>query len=219
MSMQTVFGLLGKTLLLTLRGFLLFVPSFLVFAVLSRPEIIMNRGLPIVQIANQPTIHEIIPNTRWDSLKPCGTAFDEQQEFNAARQCVNQKAWKDSPISLDLEIPRCFIITVNSPDVFGDESGTFNFIPITSMFGDVGAVLGVYQPATRTVYIVENVDAAQVYRHETQHYMLHIHSPETGGGGHHQEIWHECEAPYYSPSIEAKMIGAIKELHKPQKSK
>jgi len=215
---KLLLGFILDAIRVSVKCFLLFLPSLLVYTVLTQPAIIMNRGLPLVEIANQPLIHELLPHTRWGDLKPCGTVFDEQEEFNKARQCVNQTAWRKRPVSEELEIPRCYIVSASSPDVYSEKTGTFNFIPVVDIYG-IGAVLGVYQPETRTVFIVENIDAAQVYRHETQHYMLHEHDPETRGGGHHQEIWQSCEAPYYSPSIEAKMIGAIKDFSKPKAEK
>lgn len=99
--------------------------------------------------------------------------------------------------NLDLPIPRCFIVKAQSPNVLSRDG--INFIMIFDMTG-VGAVVGVYQPETRTVFVVENTDAALIYRHELQHYFLHIHDPETAGGGHDQPIWQHCEPPYYTPS-------------------
>lgn len=215
MSMIKLFGMLINGMVLTLRVALLFLPSLLVYVVLTHPEIIMNRGQSLVEVVDKTPIHALLSNTRWNDLKPCGVAFNEQEQFDQARECVNKKTWKKSPISSTLEIPRCFIVSASSPDVYSDKSKTFNFIPMVDMFS-VGAVLGVYHPETRTVFIVENIDAAMVYRHETQHYMLHEHDPKTRGAGHDQDIWTDCEPPYYSPTVEAQMIAAIKEINRGQ---
>lgn len=210
--MRLLFGLLLTVLTGAIRCAFVVLPSFLVFVVLSRPEIVMNRGVSLVQSADRPKIHELLPNSRWSDLKPCGEFFDEQKNFDQALSCVNSQVWTKSPLSTETAIPRCFVISAGSPDIYSDRSKTFNFIPIADMFGNIGAVVGVYQPETRTVFVVENVDAPKVYRHELQHFFLHLHDPITAGGGHHQEIWHKCEEPYYSPSIEAKMISAIKAI-------
>lgn len=214
--MRLLFSLILDVIFVSCKMLSLILPSLLVYVVLMQPQIIMNRGVNVITAAKPDKIHELIPNSRWSDLKPCGELFDEQEEYNKALQCVNEKVWTKRPQPATA-IPRCFIISTSSPDVYSDRSETFNFVPVRDIFGQVGAVLGVYQPETRTVFIVENVDSAQVYRHELQHFFLHLHDPETQGGGHHQEIWHQCEEGYYSPSIKAKMIGAIKEIDKDTK--
>jgi hypothetical protein len=180
--------------------------TLVILAFVIQPSLVLNSGKSNpVTASDRAMIHELFPNSSWNDLEPCGLHFDEQKEFNTALQCVNQKVWPQTPITKEefTHIPRCFIVKAKSPDVFTSPKAGFNFWPIFEMTPrgpGVGAVVGVYQPETRTVYIVENVDAAMVYRHELQHYFLHIHNPETGGGGHFQEIWKQCEPPYYTPS-------------------
>lgn len=193
----------------------LLLPAFLVFVVLNQPSILLNRGIPVINDAQEGLVHEILPRTRWGNLKPCSQYFDEQEHFERALSCVNDKVWPDSPL-VDTDLsplvpPRCFIVSAESPDVFSAPDGTFNFIPLIDIFG-IGAVVGVYQPETRTVFVVENVDAAMVYRHELQHVFLHLHNPETGGGGHYQDIWKKCEPPYYTPTVKAEVSATLKDL-------
>lgn len=209
--MRLLFNLLLDSVFVCCKLLSLVLPSVLVYMVLSQPQIIMNRSEKLIVAAHSDKIHEIIPNTRWSDLKPCGQFFDEQAEYEKAIQCVNEKVWSKRPVH-PVNIPRCFIVSSSSPDVFADNSGTFNAILIADGFGRIGSVLGVYQPETRTVFVVENVDSAKVYRHELQHYFLHNHDPETEGGGHDQKIWQHCEEPYYTPSVKAKMIGAINNI-------
>ena len=209
--MQTIFRLVKTLLSVSTKTVIILLPSFLVYFVLTQPEIIMNRGIPLIQISNPDKIHEILPNTKWSHMKPCGQFFDEQKEFNRALQCVNTHVWHEKPLN-KVAIPRCFIVSASSPDVLSTKDKLFNFIPLQTLFG-LGAVVGVYEPETMTVFVVENVDAAQVYRHELQHFFLHLYDPKTGGGGHHQDIWKKCEEPYYPPSIKAKLIAAIEEAN------
>jgi hypothetical protein len=193
-----------------------------VFASIVAPPIALLRGESLAAQATDATIiHELFPRSSWNDLEPCGLHFNEQEEFNKALQCVNTNVWPDSPIVKEefTHIPRCFIVKAHSPDVYTSPKAGFNFWPMfepTPMGIAVGAVVGVYQPETRTVYIVENIDAAMVYRHELQHYFLHEHDPETGGGGHHQKIWEKCEPPYYTPSDKVKSADEPKATPKPE---
>ena len=200
--------------------------STFVLSVIYQPQLDLIRGESVPGQGNDPQanymIHELFPHASWNDLEPCGLHFDEQKEFNTALQCVNKNVWPDSPItdSTVTHIPRCFIVKAKTVDVYTKPEIGFNFIPIfepTPMGIEVGAVVGVYQPETRTVYIIENVDAPMIYRHELQHYFLHAHNPETGGGGHHQEIWQKCEPPYYDPSDKVK--AGVKPAPTEKKSK
>jgi len=126
---------------------------------------------------------------------------------------VNE-VWKESPLK-NPDLPRCYVLTVNSPDVFWNENG-FNFFPIyipTTKLNEykIRRVVGIYQPPTKTVFIVENFDTEQVYRHELQHYFLHLHDSKSQGMGHHQKIWKECEPPRYQRSIKTIVMRMIEE--------
>jgi hypothetical protein len=191
--------------------FSLVLPSILVFNVLMQPAILLNRGVPIVHKADHTLIHELFPHSTWDDLEPCGKYFNEREEMGKALQCVNTNVWPDSPLNAQkLNPPRCFVVKANSPNVFSSDKMGFNFIPVFDGLR-MGGVVGVYQPETHTVFVVENVDAAMIYRHELQHYFLHLHDPETEGGGHHQNIWRQCEPPYYEPSIKVKVQAKLSE--------
>lgn len=207
--MRRLFDICTTALWLSIKAFSLTLPALLVYIVLTQPTIVMNRGVPIVSVSDDKKVHDILPNSRWSDMKPCGEFFDEREEFKKALSCVNKNVWDEDPLKLDsTQIPRCFIVSASSPDVFSTEDKVFNFIPVSDGFR-IGAVVGVYQPETRTVFIVENVDAAMIYRHELQHFFLHEHRPSTRGGGHHQKIWQRCEPPYYNPSEKAKSIATV----------
>lgn len=200
-----------KLIKFSLHLFFMLLPTIVLIALIQSGRIEIPGPVFVPKIAKKDQVHEIIPNTKWNHIRPCGEFFDEDREYKKALQCVNEKVWKDSPLSEDreeLNIPRCFIISTSSPDVFGGNGGEFNFVPIMSIFGPA-AVVGVYEPETNSVFVVENVDAPDVYRHELQHYFLHKHNPETGGGGHHQEIWKQCEPPYYTVSKRSKIVGSL----------
>jgi len=205
--MNILLEALASVVFFTFRIFSVILPSLLVYAVLMTPEVSLNRGVPIVSRIDHAAIHELIPNSSWNDLEPCGKYFDEQEQFRKARSCVNKEVWSESPLTeneLEFPIPRCFIIKAQSPNILSKDG--INFIPIFDQDG-VGAIVGVYQPETRTVFVVENIDAPEVYRHELQHYFLHEHDPETEGGGHDQAIWQRCEPPYYEPSERAKKLA------------
>lgn len=205
--MQLLLSALISLIRVTVKLFFAVLPSVLVFAVLTQPDIMMNRGVSIIGRTDHAQIHELFPNSSWNDLEPCGKFFDEQEEFRKARQCVNDNVWPDRQLStneLDFPIPRCYIVKAHGPNVLSKDG--INFIPIFDG-GGIGAVVGVYQPETHTVYVVENVDAKMIYRHELQHYFLHEHDPETSGGGHDQTIWQKCEPPYYTPSDKVKKLA------------
>lgn len=188
------------------RTFFIALPSILVYAVLMNPVILLNRGVPAISKVEHTAIHELFPQSSWNDLVPCGQYFDEQEEFRVARSCVNKEVWSDRPLSedeLEYPIPRCYIVRAQSPNVLSKDG--VNFLPVLDEQG-LGAVVGVYQPETRTVFVVENIDAPAVYRHELQHYFLHEHDPETQGGGHDQLIWEKCEPPFYEPSDKVKRL-------------
>lgn len=199
--------------------FMMLLPTIIFIVLLTKGVIEIPGPILVPKLAHNNNVHELIPHTRWEHLKPCGAIFDEEKEFKKALQCVNKKVWPSTPLPSDresLSIPRCFIISTASPDIFsGTYSQLFNFIPVMTPFGP-GAVLGVYQPETKTVFIVENVDSAMIYRHELQHFFLHLHDPDAKiggelahGGGHFQPIWDECEPPYYSPTKRSELIGSL----------
>jgi hypothetical protein len=190
----------------TVRAFFMVLPSILVLIALST-SLYGDRGASVLTATHHDQIHELFPNSSWNDLAPCGLYFNEQEEFRTARSCVNKNVWESRPLTInekDFPIPRCYIIKAHSPNVLSKDG--INFLPIFDPSG-VGAVVGVYQPETRTVFVVENVDAPMVYRHELQHYFLHEHDPITEGGGHDQEIWSKCEPPYYTPSDKAVALG------------
>jgi hypothetical protein len=208
--MRSFIRIFLDSFLISIKTLAIILPSFLVYMVLTKPDILLHRGSPVIQTDKKDNIHELLPNTKWSSLRPCGEYFDEQAEFDRALQCLNEKVWVSNPQPI-VSIPRCFVVTVGANDVYSDKARSLNFVPIITPLS-VGAIVGVYEPKTRTVFVVENVDANHIYRHELQHFFLHLHDPHTGGGGHHQKLWEQCEAPFYEPSIKAKMISAISSL-------
>ena len=117
--------------------------------------------------------------------------------------------YPDDQISMETIPPRCFIISASSPDVYSKDS--VNFIPLFSIFGR-GAILGYFNTETETLFVVENLDAAAVYRHELQHYFLKLKGG--AGGGHHQDIWKQCDPPYYNSSDKVKILHKLEKLEK-----
>ena len=202
--------------------FCIFAGVFVFFSVIAPPiSLLRGESIAVASSADKQIIHELFPRSTWNDFEPCGLHFNEQEEFNKALQCVNQNVWNKTPITDETvtHLPRCFIVKAKSIDIYTRPDIGFNFVPeffVTPVGIQVGAIVGVYQPETRTVFIVENVDAPMIYRHELQHYFLHAHNPETGGGGHHQEIWEKCEPPYYTPSDKVKSLAAPKAKPTPE---
>lgn len=189
--------------------FAAFLPSLILIALIQHGVIYLPEPNIVPVVSHKQHVHDILPHTRWEHMKPCGTLFDERIEFQKALSCVNEKVWPNSPIpnNKNTVAPRCFLVSTSSPDVAGDEEG-FNFIPMMTPMG-IAAIVGIYDPDTHTVFVVENVDAPMVYRHELQHRFLHMHDPITEGGGHYQDIWKKCEPPYYESSERSKIIGRL----------
>ena len=156
------------------------------------------------QTVQQGSIHPAFPLTRWSHTRPCGVAFDEVKEFLRAQSCANTSL-RLGKAAFHVPAPRCFIVTTDSPDV--KQKGHVNFAQIGS-----GGIVGIYQTEMFTLFIIENDDSANIYRHELQHYFQHLDDPKTGGGGHEGTIWEKCEAAQYVPSARAKAIHDAKNL-------
>jgi hypothetical protein len=151
-------------------------------------------------------------NTEWTHLVPCGVYLNELEEMKTALQCVNSKVYKDSKIPENTVIPRCFVVTAASPDVYS--VGGVNFIPLITLF-EKGSILGYFDTDTNTVFVVENLDIKKVYRHELQHYFLKLKGGT--GGGHDQDIWKQCEEPYYDKSDKVKLLEKLERLEELEK--
>lgn len=197
-----------------LKWISIFVVAILLAAQIAGNPIPVVPGIPTPSpIVGSKQIHEIIPHTRWSHLRPCGAYLDEQEEFAAARQCVNSKVplFKKKPVPQTALVPRCFVITTDSPNVL--QGPSHNAIPIIDIFrGRMGGILGFYDSSTQTVYVVENVDVAQIYRHELQHHFQHI----TGHTVNHEgEVWNKCEPPLYEPSKTSILVHRL--LNQPTK--
>lgn len=220
------FRFLGQVLCfsikLSFRVTLAALPALLVLLVLTQPSIQreIQSGKVIIKTTNVggPVGGEFgpFPGTRWNQVEPCGVYFNEQEEFNSALQCVNENVWPDDPIAEESMIPRCFVVSAESPDVFSDGFGV-NVVPIIlfTPFGIVqSAIVGYYDTDTNSIFIVENEDAAGIYRHELQHLFLDLHDEASDGGGHFQYIWQACEPPYYKPSVRAQIQGILEDYER-----
>lgn len=201
-----------------IQSYIVFIFSFLFlfhFLMLYGTEqniISLLVAKPVVQkrINYPPPTHKVLTsNTTWNHLIPCGVYFNEIEEMNTALQCANKKVYIEDPIDESTVIPRCFIISSASPDVYHRKG--YNFIFYNSFFGS-GGVVGYFDTDTDTVFVVENEDARKIYRHELQHFFLKLKGGT--GGGHHQEIWKQCEAPYYEESERVKLIHKLEKLEK-----
>lgn len=140
----------------------------------------------------------ILPFTTSEYLIPCGKFFNELEQFNLAKECVEKKVFKDKELSkTEINIPACFIISKQSPDVQSSKDGSYNFISFSIFSG--GHIAGFYTDYDHTIYMVENLDITETYRHELQHYFLNLVTGD-GNASHDHSIWKECEPPYWSPN-------------------
>lgn len=204
----------------TFRASVALLPALLVLLTFSlptvhpKPVIPTVPGISTIAHAKDFPAHNFIPKTRWGQLEPCGAHFDEIKEYNKAKQCVNEKVWPEAAggaITQEYP-PRCFVVPAQSADIYRIVDGGYNAIIVFDPIHGIGGVVGFYDPNTRTVFVVENEDAPRIYRHELQHFFLHLYTPETRGGGHYQKIWKECETAYYEPSEKTKLHNAIDHL-------
>jgi len=174
-----------------------------VFGCTPKPIVTDVGGRHVVQthIKTTPLPTEMINNyTNWDNLKPCGAYFNEVKHYERALTCANE-LWKDDPISSEINIPRCFVISSASMGVV--YNGGANLIMVTEFMGAVGY----FDTNTDTVFIVENYNVEGIYRHELQHLFL---KKKTGyGGGHHQQIWKSCEPPYFETPLVGKVVHEL----------
>jgi hypothetical protein len=141
-------------------------------------------------------VHPLIPNTTWDEVVSCSYYFNESEEFAKAISCANQ-LWM-IPLRTSMELPKCYVITHKSKDISSSNNQNYVIFPPNLPYPLAIKIFGVYQPETKTIFIVDNPDVKDIYRHELQHYFLHKKYPWTCGMGHDQEIWKVCEPPYHS---------------------
>lgn len=163
------------------------------------------------KISKPQIIHPFILNTKWSHLRPCSVDLDELKEFRKSLACWNSvypenKLFEDYT-EIEVALPRCYIITTASPDIYSGKTLRFNFIHGLL----VQFTLGFYDFRYKTIYVVENIDSDIIYRHELQHYFLDF-MEKRGGSGHDQEIWKKCEEATYSPTDESNYINKLRDL-------
>jgi hypothetical protein len=161
-------------------------------------------------------IHELLAKTEWKHLEPCGAHFNERKNFEESLSCTN-KALKETgveEVSRNVSIPTCYVITSRSPDVVRAglvNLAIFSWATPTGRIA-IGAVLGFFIPDSEHIFVVENIDVEEIYRHELQHYFLKIagveqtDKPETIHSHHTYDV---CEARTYTKSSKVKELEEI----------
>lgn len=152
-------------------------------------------------------VHQYLQSTGWDHVKPCGAFFREEKEFETAKLCSDAALKKElnKSIPSDLVIPRCFVVLKSSPQVSYSPLYKMNAILLRG-FVRMFAIVGLYEPSSHTIFLVENYDLTMIYRHELQHYFQHIVEPALIEKNHEGLIWDMCEPRTYTPSHEQKEI-------------
>ncbi len=152
--------------------------------------------------------------TTWNDLKPCGAFFEEDVEFLKALECTDKSIREVEKIQVknDVNIPRCFVITTNSKDVYyntelaGNFLHNFDLMSLTSEY-----IMGFYDDRDQTIYLVENLDIRGLYRHEVQHYLLDV-AYEGIDRGHTSSVWNRCEPRYHTPTERQILINRALEV-------
>jgi hypothetical protein len=156
-----------------------------------------------------------IPNTTWSQLRACGAYFDENEEYTRAFKCASPvlKEEYDKELSMSLNPPRCFVIPWDAPDVQFVLTYKTNAI-IHVMFGEIYIILGFYLNSSDTIFLVENYDIAEIYRHELQHYFIDsLNLDRKLNNEHAGTIWEKCEPKEHTTSqAQSDLIDSILKL-------
>jgi len=162
-------------------------------------------GFDVTQykVSDNSAIHPLLPFTTWEHIKPCGAYLNESAEFTQSLSCTNLAlAMNGDPYDLSTEaipIPACYVITADAGDVV--RSGLVNVAVLKYGPMALGAILGFFDPESYRIFIVENIDMDEVYRHEVQHYLLTLVGLELEQETVHTHlVWDVCESRTYSPS-------------------
>lgn len=168
------------------------------------------------RIDTQALVFDLMPNTLWKHIEPCGAHFDEATNFIQARQCVDKALEENGDTKLieDISLPTCYVITNRSPDVIRDGIVNYAVLSTPSLFGHVvvATILGFFDPTTENIFVVENIDIEEIYRHELQHYLLRIAGIEIDNDGstiHTHHTYDVCERRTYTPSKKVKDLENI----------
>lgn len=171
-----------------------------------------NYGKSIDRITRLGPVHSYFQKTGWDHVKPCGAFFQEQAQFDKAKECSNIAIQKELNKSIpeNLVIPRCFVISKTSSDVSYSPLYKMNAVLLRNII-QMFAIVGLYDADTHSIFLVENHDLAMIYRHELQHYFQHVVDPALIEKNHEGLIWDMCEPRTYTPSPQQREIIRLQE--------
>jgi hypothetical protein len=154
--------------------------SFFIFAVLSSNR--SGRVLP------SPEAYKKLGYTMEEHIEPCSAQIEVQNEYIEALKCMKHAGMQIGPYLEWLpKIPECYIIKRESPDVFSGKHN--NFIRLRALGGKV---LGFYTYPSQKIFLVENSDMVETWRHEVQHYVLDVLNIKDKDHSH--LIWAICES-------------------------
>jgi len=156
-------------------------------------------------------INPFLPNTTWDHIKPCGLYFDEIEEFNKANSCASEKVWPNDRLT-NVGLPACYVITNQSPDIL--RVGLVNVAVYRVGNIALGAILGFYNTGTQQIFLTENIDIKEIYRHEVQHHLLQIHPRQHEIGNHDHDIFQKCESRTYTRSKAVQEIERLLDINR-----
>lgn len=144
-------------------------------------------------------VHPFIPFTSKKYIIDCNTLFSVEEAYKEVLSCVESKTFpeqKDRKILDSLPIPTCKLISIDSPDVHHEDSSNFNYITLGFIYSF--KVVGFYEEKTKEIFVVQNKESRRIWKHELQHYFLHLLEGD-GNGKHDHQIWSDCMEPYFVP--------------------
>lgn len=166
-----------------------------------------HSGKSIEAPQSSPMVHRAFPRTSWSHVRPCNQYFDENMNYNRARSCSNAASFFETgqTVSNSVSSPKCFVITSSSPDVRHSPVYKMNGV---ILYGPISryVIVGLYEPTSETIFLVENYDLPMIYRHELQHYFQFKIDPEAKKKDHEGLVWDVCEPKTYTPSKEQKEV-------------
>jgi hypothetical protein len=175
-----------------------------------KPKVNTKQELPPVDEAS-----ELFPLSSPEDFISCDKVFDDEANYNQALECVNNSGVLREKLNPGPK-PKCWVVKTTSPDI--KPALSFNYlaklIPTLVISPDGRPdfkiltlnILGLFDPLTDNMYVVENIDQDIIYRHELQHHFLKLANVENDNS-HSSDVWKKCEAATYKPSRKAKIIG------------
>ena len=182
---------------------------------------VLTKSIPVVRSSSdKPADYiskSILPYIKWKHVKPCSKVLNQELEWKNTLMCASKVFTKKEMKKLRAQkLPECYVMSEKTPGIF--KAPSFNYLPgYDPRESRFGATLGLYATESERIFLVENYDILQIYRHELQHHMFRIlgrDKEDTGITAHTHKIWSTCEPPTYTPSKGAVKYYSKRDLNK-----